>query len=63
MNGQGKKKAVGNYFAIIFGKKISGIHLINEDVAEAVKNMIKIFQFLCPEDDFPDAGIELGRGI
>ena len=60
MNGQQKQKALDKYFSIIFQKKISGIHILNEDVTKAVKNIIKIFRFLCPEDDFPEADIELG---
>ena len=61
MNGQQKQKALRNYFSVIFDKKILGINVINEDVAKAVKNIIQIFQFLCPKDDFPEEGNELGR--
>jgi len=60
LNGQQKQKAVGKYFAIIFYKKILGIHILNEDVAKAVKTIIQIFQFLCPEEDFPEEGREFG---
>ena len=56
MNGQQKQKAVDKYFSIIFHKKISGIHILNEDVDRAAKNIIQIFRFLCPEEDFPEAG-------
>ena len=63
MNGQQKQKAVDKYFSIIFHKKISGIHkkisgthILNEDVDRATKNIIQIFRFLCPEEDFPEAG-------
>ena len=59
LNGQ-QKKAVDKYFSIIFCKKISGIHILNEDVARAVKNIIQIFKFLWPEKDFPEVGRELG---
>ena len=61
MNGQEKQKAVDKYFSIIFHKKISGIHILNEDVAMAVKNIIQIFQFLCLEKDLPEECRELGR--
>ncbi len=61
MQGQKKQKAVEKYFSVIFDKKISGIHVLNEDVGKAVKNMIQIFRFLCPEEDFPEAGRELGQ--
>jgi len=61
MNGQQKQKAMDKYFSIIFYKKISGIHIINEDVAMAVKNIIQIFQFLCLEKDLPEECRELGR--
>lgn len=54
------KKAVDKYFSIIFYKKISGIYILNEDVARAVKNIIQIFKFLWPEKDFPEVGRELG---
>ena len=60
MNGQQKQKAVDKYFSIIFHKKISGIHILNEDVAKVVKNIIQIFQFLCPEEDFPEIDRKLG---
>ena len=58
VNKLGKQKAVENYFAIILGQKISGIHLLNEDVARAVKNIIEIFKFLCPEGEFPEVDIQ-----
>ena len=58
INKLGKQKAVENYFAIILGQKISGIHLLNEDVARAVKNIVEIFQFLCPEGEFPEVDIQ-----
>ena len=61
MDEQKKQKSVEKYFSII-GKKIAGIYLLNEDVTEAVKNIIRIFQFLCSEKDFPEAGREFGRG-
>lgn len=61
MQGQEKQKAVKKYFSIIFDKKISDIHVLNEDMGKAVKNIIQIFRFLCPEEDFPKAGRELGR--
>ena len=54
INRQQKQKAVDKYFATILNKKISGIDILNEDVAKVVKNIIQIFQFLCPEEDFPE---------
>ena len=54
MTGQKKQIAMGSYFSIILHKKISSIHLLNEDVDQAVKNIIQIFKFLCPEEDFPE---------
>ena len=56
-----KQKAVNKYFSVVLHKKISGVHIINEDVAKAVKNIIQIFQFLCPKEDFPELGREFGR--
>jgi len=53
MNSQQKQKAVYEYFSSIFYEKIKNIHIINEDVAKAVKNITHIFKFLCPEEDFP----------
>ena len=61
MKGEQKQKAVKKYFSVILHKKILGIHILNEDVAKAVKNIIQIFRFLCPEEDFPEAGVELGH--
>ena len=61
MKGQQKQKAVKNYFSVILDEKILNVHLVNEDVAKAVKNIIQVFQFLCPEEDFPRMGKELGR--
>ena len=52
---------MNKYFSVVLDKKISGVHFLNEDVAKAVKNIVQIFQFLCPEEDFPKAGKELGR--
>ena len=63
MNGQKKKQAVDKYFSIILHKKISGINILNEDVDKAVKNIIQIFKFLCPEEDFPAAGKSEGLWI
>ena len=54
MNGQQKQKAIDKYFSIILYKKIKNIHILNEDVGKAVKNIIHIFKFLCPEEDFPE---------
>jgi len=54
MNGQQKQKAIDEYFSIIFYKKIKNIHILNEDVGKVVKNIIHIFKFLCPEEDFPE---------
>ena len=54
MSGQKKQKALDQYFSIIFYKKIRGIYILNEDVAEAIKNINLILQFLCPEKDFPE---------
>ena len=60
IDGRKKQKAVGEYFSIVFYKKILGIHILNEDVAKVVKNIIQIFQFLCPEEDFPEIDRKLG---
>ena len=54
MTGQKKQIAMDSYFSIILHKKISSIHLLNEDVDQAVKSIIQIFKFLCPEEDFPE---------
>ena len=54
MTGQQKQIAMSSYFSIIFHKKISSMHLLNEDVDQAVKSIIQIFKFLCPEEDFPE---------
>ena len=54
MAGQQKQIAMDSYFSIILHKKISSIHLLNEDVNQAVKSIIQIFKFLCPEEDFPE---------
>ncbi len=54
MNGQQKQKAIDEYFSIILYKKIKNIHILNEDVGKVVKNIIHIFKFLCPEEDFPE---------
>ena len=54
MNGQQKQKAIDEYFSIILYKKIKNIDILNEDVSKVVKNIIHIFKFLCPEEDFPE---------
>lgn len=54
MNEQKKQKAIDKYFSIILYKKIKNIHILNEDVGKVVKNIIHIFKFLCPEEDFPE---------
>ena len=54
MNGLQKQKAIDEYFSIILYKKIKKIHTLNEDVGKVVINIIHIFKFLCPEEDFPE---------
>lgn len=56
-----KKKAIDNYFSIILNKKITGIKILNEDVADALKSIFHIFRFLCPEEDFPGAESKFRR--
>ena len=45
-----KKQAVKTYFATVIDKKIAGMRLRHDDMAQQAQVLLQILQFLCPED-------------